>query len=54
MGGDGGIAGGRPGLWGEIDLDTYGDYLDMAGEGLAAEKGVVTDRFIPARKHLRL
>lgn len=40
--------------WGEIELESYGDYLDMQSEGFSSEKGIVTDRFIPARKHLRL
>jgi hypothetical protein len=41
-------------IWTELEIDTYGDYLDLQTEGFYSEKGIVTDRFIPARKHLKL
>lgn len=40
--------------WGEIELEPYEDYQDRASEGFHSEKGIVTDRFIPARKGLKL
>ena len=42
------------GSCGEIEVDTFGDWFEKSTEGVVGERGVVTDRFIPARKHFKL
>lgn len=40
--------------WKEIDLELFDEGSDTQTEQFSSEKGIVTDRFIPARKHLKL